>query len=120
MDRARTLLVPRERGRETRVALVPTVVPTLLEAGWDVVVEPGAGDAAGFPDQAYVVHGARIAEGRGLDADLVAGVRVGAASEEPLALEHRLRPGTTVIGIADASSDPVMLRAIGNRSRTSA
>jgi len=34
---------------ETRVAVVPGVVPVLARAGVDVVLERGAGDAAGFP-----------------------------------------------------------------------
>ena len=38
---------------ERRVALVPTVVPTLVKAGLEVLVEQGAGEKAGFPDAAY-------------------------------------------------------------------
>ena len=37
---------------EQRVALVPAVVPTLIKAGLQVLVEPGAGEKAGFPDSA--------------------------------------------------------------------
>ena len=51
--------VPREGpAGESRVALVPSVVPQLVRAGLDVIVERGAGDAAGFPDDAYAAHGA--------------------------------------------------------------
>ena len=40
--------VPRESfPGERRVALVPAVLPTLAKAGLDVVVEAGAGAAAG-------------------------------------------------------------------------
>ena len=46
---------------ETRVAIVPGVIPALVKAGIDVVVEPGAGDAAGFPDAQYVEKGATLA-----------------------------------------------------------
>ena len=35
---------------ERRVALVPLVVPTLAKAGFQVVVETGAGAQAGYPD----------------------------------------------------------------------
>lgn len=49
---------------ERRVALVPAVVPTLAWAGLEVVVEAGAGVAAGFPDAAYTERGARILPAR--------------------------------------------------------
>lgn len=53
--------VPRELyPDERRVALVPTVVPQLRQAGLDVVIEAGAGVAAGYPDAQYVAQGARI------------------------------------------------------------
>src|SRR5205814_280469 len=38
---------------ERRVALVPETVGKLVAGGFDVVVEPGAGEAASFPDDAY-------------------------------------------------------------------
>ena len=49
---------------ERRVALVPAVVPNLIKAGSEVLVQQGAGDAAGFPDSLYVGKGARIATTR--------------------------------------------------------
>ena len=45
---------------ERRVALVPVVIPSLTKAGWEVVVEGGAGVEAGYPDDSYVEKGARI------------------------------------------------------------
>lgn len=47
---------------ERRVALVPAVIPNLKKAGLDVVVEAGAGLAAGYPDADYVDKGARLAQ----------------------------------------------------------
>ncbi len=53
--------VPRESyPGERRVALVPVVVPNLVKAGFDVVVEAGAGVEAGYPDALYVEKGAKI------------------------------------------------------------
>ena len=49
---------------ERRVALVPAVIPTLAKAKWEVLVESGAGEAASYPDAAYVEKGARIAASR--------------------------------------------------------
>ena len=49
---------------ERRVALVPVVVPTLTKAGWEVVVEAGAGVEAGYPDEVYAEKGAKILSSR--------------------------------------------------------
>jgi NAD(P) transhydrogenase subunit alpha len=43
---------------ERRVALVPESCKKLVQAGYDVAVESGAGDAAGFSDAAYAEAGA--------------------------------------------------------------
>ncbi|HKD50478.1 MAG TPA: Re/Si-specific NAD(P)(+) transhydrogenase subunit alpha [Candidatus Acidoferrum sp.] len=57
--------VPRESfPGERRVALVPVVVPNLTKAGFEVLVEAGAGIAAGYPDAEYVSKGAKIVASR--------------------------------------------------------
>ncbi|MGA9041699.1 MAG: NAD(P) transhydrogenase subunit alpha [Terriglobales bacterium] len=45
---------------ERRVALVPSVVPNLVKAGLEVVVEAGAGQEAGYTDAQYLEKGAKI------------------------------------------------------------
>ena len=45
---------------ERRVALVPLVIPNLVKAGFEVLVETGAGTEAGYPDAHYVEKGAKI------------------------------------------------------------
>ena len=45
---------------ERRVALVPAVIPNLLKAGFELVIEKGAGVEAGYPDALYVEKGAKI------------------------------------------------------------
>jgi NAD(P) transhydrogenase subunit alpha len=45
---------------ERRVALVPSVVPSLVNAGLEVLVESGAGEQAGYPDKSYGEKGAKI------------------------------------------------------------
>jgi H+-translocating NAD(P) transhydrogenase subunit alpha len=53
--------VPRETfPGERRVGLVPAVIPLLMKAGLEVVVEAGAGIEAGYPDAFYVEKGGRI------------------------------------------------------------
>lgn len=49
---------------ERRVAIIPATVPSLTKAGIEVLIEPGAGAAAGFPDEEYREKGARLAASR--------------------------------------------------------
>ncbi len=57
--------VPRETyPGERRVALVPAVLANLAKAGLQVLVEPAAGAAAGYPDTEYSDKGAKIAASR--------------------------------------------------------
>jgi len=45
---------------ESRVALVPAVLPNLLKAGFEVVIETEAGSEAGYPDRFYSEKGAKV------------------------------------------------------------
>ncbi len=45
---------------ERRVALVPLVIPVLAKAGFEVVLETGAGAGAGYPDAYYLDKGAKV------------------------------------------------------------
>ena len=57
--------VPRETyPGERRVALVPAALANLAKAGLQVLVEPAAGAAAGYPDTEYSDKGAKIAASR--------------------------------------------------------
>ena len=49
---------------ERRVALVPLVAADLAKAGLEVVVQPGAGEKAGFPDADYQKVKARLVSDR--------------------------------------------------------
>ena len=90
-------LVPGER----RVALIPETVGRLGD-GVEVLVEPGAGEAAGFSDEAYRAAGATIGDPWG--ADVVA--KVAAPTAEEAARLHSgqvliafLAPLTDVAGV---------------------
>jgi H+-translocating NAD(P) transhydrogenase subunit alpha len=57
--------VPREGyPGERRVALVPGVLPNLKKAGLDVLIQAGAGQAAGYLDAEYAEKGAKMAANR--------------------------------------------------------
>ncbi len=53
--------VPKEiKTNENRVALVPAGAEALVAKGHTVMMEKGAGEGSGFPDQAYTTVGAKI------------------------------------------------------------
>lgn len=89
---------------ETRTALVPGDIGALAKAGCTVLVERGAGFAAGYPDRAYEAAGAHI-EPRELvlrEAEVLLAVRAGAAAgDEGLSAANGLRDGAAVIGLLD-------------------
>ena len=63
------------RAGEKRVALVPDIISKLTKAGLDVVIEAGAGVAAGFDDAQFAAAGAQVKSGNVIsDADIVASV----------------------------------------------
>ncbi|MCX7786295.1 MAG: Re/Si-specific NAD(P)(+) transhydrogenase subunit alpha [Spirochaetes bacterium] len=49
---------------EQRVALVPAHVDGLRKAGFEIWVQKGAGEAAGYPDEGYRNRGCRLVESR--------------------------------------------------------
>ncbi len=106
---------------EQRVALVPASVPSLTKAGMDVRVETGAGSFAGYPDEQYVAKGAQIAQSRNelFAADVLLSVRTAGANPEAgkADLAH-LRPGQTVIGVADPLGTAQAVREMADRGVT--
>ena len=69
-------IVKETRPDERRVAASPAVVGRLVKAGWTVLVERGAGEAASFPDAQYATAGASLVSGdEAWQADVVAKVR---------------------------------------------
>jgi len=91
------------------VALVPDAVARLKPAGFDVVVEPGAGAAASFPDNAYTEAGAAVS-GAVWDADAVVKVRKPSAEEVA-----RLRGGQVLVGFLEPLTDPAGVERLAER-----
>ena len=83
---------------ERRVALVPETVGKLAAAGFEVVVEPGAGEAASFPDETYAAAGATL--GSPWAADAVVKVRKPDAAEVA-----QMHDGQLLIGFLDPLAD---------------
>ncbi|MCX7425830.1 MAG: NAD(P) transhydrogenase subunit alpha [Planctomycetia bacterium] len=94
---------------ERRVAMVPAAVPVLVKAGLEVIVEAGAGLAAGFPDDEYVKKGARIAASQDeiLASDVLPRIRAAGADADRAADEvGRFRSGQIVIALCDPLGNP--------------
>ena len=102
--------VPRESfPGERRVAIVPAVVPSLAKSGLEVVIEAGAGSAAGYLDADYAAKGARLVAERSEVfrlADVVVQVLCyGSNDRTGKADLSMLRPGQILVGF---------LRALGS------
>jgi NAD(P) transhydrogenase subunit alpha len=96
---------------ERRVALVPETAAKLIAAGFEVVVEPGAGDAASFPDEAYREAGATL--GSPWEADAL--VKVAKPDEAEAA---RLRDGQLLISYLDPLADREGVERLESRGVT--
>jgi NAD(P) transhydrogenase subunit alpha len=106
---------------ERRVALVPSVVSLFLKAGVEVIVETGAGTAAGYSDKLFEEKGAKIAASRGDVAVADCLVQVRALGANPIAGQADLsimRPGQVVIGLCDPLSNPTAARQFAERGVT--
>lgn len=117
--KALKVAVPRERfPGDNRVSLIPANVPALTKAGLDVLVEAGAGVAAGFPDEEYKDKGARLVSDRsGLfsKADIVLMLR-GPGSNvengaEDIPLMHK---GQAFIAMLDPLGQPQVVKQLAD------
>jgi H+-translocating NAD(P) transhydrogenase subunit alpha len=100
---------------EARVALVPNNVPQLIKLGAEVWVEQGAGQRAGFSDQAYLDKGAKISSSRDevFNTEIVLQVRcLGANPEHGASDLTRMRPGQIVIGTCDPLGAPDKIQQV--------
>jgi len=97
---------------EQRVAIVPAQVQSLTKLGCEVLLEPGAGTAAGHPDAAFTAKGASLAARDELfaKAGLVLQVRgFGANPDAGRADFARVRRGQCFVGMFDPLSEPRVL-----------
>jgi NAD(P) transhydrogenase subunit alpha len=106
-----TETVPGER----RVALVPDVAARL--AAFEVVVQAGAGDAAGFTDDAYREAGAAVEADRGA---LLGGADVVLSVQPPAVADvGRLRRGAATIGFLQPATQGAVIEAMAGGGVTS-
>jgi NAD(P) transhydrogenase subunit alpha len=106
---------------ERRVGLVPASVPLLIKSGLEVLVQSGAGEAAGFADQLYVDKGAKIAASRGeaFSADIIVQVRsLGTNLKAGRDDLTRLRSGQVLLGMCDPLGEPKAVDEIAKTGAT--
>ncbi|WP_190814336.1 Re/Si-specific NAD(P)(+) transhydrogenase subunit alpha [Saccharopolyspora pogona] len=103
--------VVKEAPGETRVAATPATVAQLMKLGYGVVVEPGAGVAASFPDEAYAEAGASI--GEAVRAEIVVGVN--APTEAQL---DAMSPGTMLVSLLSPALNKDLVEDLARRPLT--
>lgn len=100
-------IVQETRAEERRVAASPNVVGRWVKAGWQVVVERGAGLAADYPDAQYEAAGATTVDrAEAWHADIVLKIRPPTDEEV-----GQLREGGTLISfLYPAQNEPLLAR----------
>ncbi|MCI0638942.1 MAG: Re/Si-specific NAD(P)(+) transhydrogenase subunit alpha [Gemmataceae bacterium] len=98
---------------ERRVALVPELVPKLIQAGLSVVVQPGAGAAAGFNDALYAEKGARLADDAITQGEILLTVQPPSVDQ----ISH-LRDGATLIGFLQPFTNKAAIESLAARRVT--
>ena len=112
--------VPREIARgERRVALVPDVVAQLTRAGHRVIVERGAGQRAGFTDEAYRAAGCDLAD---VPAEIYSSAQMILKVQRPGREEaggeaelNLLKEAAILIGLLQPSGDPALFQQLAER-----
>ena len=106
---------------ERRVALVPSVVADLARAGLEVLIQEGAGEKAGFPDDAYQKVKARLVPDRTQlfsSADII--LQVNPSDAHPGAGDglELLRQGQIVLGLLNPFGAPETAQKLAQRGVT--
>jgi NAD(P) transhydrogenase subunit alpha len=106
---------------ERRVAIVPDMVPALVKAGAEVLVEAGAGVGAGITDESFTQKGAKISNRDDVfsKSNVVFQVRTfGANPEAGRADLDKMRDGQIVIGFTESLGEPALSKEIAGRGVT--
>jgi len=101
---------------ETRVGLIPAVLPVLARVGAEVVVESGAGFGAGFTDDDFKGKGAKLVSRDEVfsSADIIVQVRTyGANPDAGKADLPKFRKGQVVLGFAEPLTEGEKARELG-------
>ena len=100
---------------ERRVALVPAAIAALKKLGCTILVQAGAGVAAGYSDAEYVDKGARTATDRSslFEAEVIVQVRsLGANPVAGLADLPLCRSNQLIVGSCDPLGEPASIQQV--------
>lgn len=98
---------------ERRVALVPELVQKLTKAGLEVVVQTGAGEAAGYLDPSYLEKGARV------EPDVLGLADVLLKVQPPTPEEAaKIKSGAILIGLLQPHAHAAAIQALASRHVT--
>lgn len=97
--------------QETRVAATPATVAQLIQLGYSVIVDPGAGVNSDYDIDAYTAAGARA--GDACSADIVLGVNTPSAEQL-----DQMKPGTVLVCLISPALNPDLLEDLARRQIT--
>ncbi len=103
--------IPKEtKPQENRVALIPSNVPELVEAGHEILVEKGAGVGSGFSDKEYETAGAHLLAS---PAEVFAKAAMIVKVKEPIGSEFQmLKKGQILFTYLHLASSPELTRGV--------
>ena len=103
---------------ENRVALVPAMVALLKKGGFEILIEAGAGTAAGFVDEAYVEQGAKLVSRSDVfnQAQLILAVRAAGGNPEAGQADiDALSAGQTLVAALDPLTEPKIMAQLAEK-----
>ena len=106
--------VPKEiKNNESRVALTPAGVVTLVKAGHTVLIEKDAGNGSGFTNEQYLEAGAKIIEDR---KDVWSKSEMIMKVKEPLESEYQyFREGLILFTYLHLAAEPALAQALKDK-----
>jgi NAD(P) transhydrogenase subunit alpha len=108
------IAVVAEGAGETRVAATPTTAAKLIDLGYDLAIESGAGAASSFPDDAYEAAGATIIDRASAWASPIV-LKVNPPTPDDVAL---LADGATLIALLSPALRPDVRESLQTRGIT--
>lgn len=111
--------VPKElHDGEMRVAMTPDVAKSVMQLGYEVMVEAGAGELSKFSDEKYIEAGAVVAEDRELlyqQCDLILKVRAPSEEQGELSL---MREGQNLISFIQPAQNEALMAQLVEKKLT--
>lgn len=115
-------VIKETHSQEHRVALIPMHAAQLQKQGFKVLLEKGAGLAAGYPDNVYEERGVTLLDSAQEvlgQADIWCAVRAGAAHPTGIELIDHLKEKSTIIAMLEPYAPHASFEAIERKKITS-